>query len=157
MGQRSRLGTELPHDWTNPDEEPAFADQLNLFARDIRLGRFTQAGEVASDDRCKLTVIDGPYEIVPRAQPNYIVVLTRIVGVANQNNRQSRTEPAHPAQNVQTVGIPLREIEQEQVWPCSRLDALHRLPYVPDDFQLPGARLAHGPDCTNENGVATDE
>src|ERR1700722_1228062 len=87
LGQRSRLGTELPHDWTNPDEEPAFADRLDLFARGIRLDGFTQAGEVASDDRCKLTVIDGPYEIVPRAQPNYIVVLTRIGGVANQNDR----------------------------------------------------------------------
>src|ERR1700727_2764363 len=75
LGQRNRLGTELLHDWTNPDEEPAFADQLDLFAGYILLDRFTQTGEVASDGCCKLTLIDGPYEIVPRAQPNYIVVL----------------------------------------------------------------------------------
>ena len=157
FGQRSRLGTELPHDWTNPDEEPAFADQLDFFAGVVRLDRFTETGEVASDDRCKLTLIHGSYEIVPRAQPNYIVVFPHIAGVANQNNRQPWTEPAQPAQNMQTVGITLRKIEQEQVWPSARLDALHRLPYIPDDFQLPGARLAHGPDCPNKNGVTTDE
>jgi hypothetical protein len=60
-----------------------------------------------------LTLVEGPYEVVSCAQPNYILVPAEVVGVANQDDRQSGTESAQPAQNVQAIGVTFRKIEQE--------------------------------------------
>ena len=98
-----------------PMKKRVIADQINIFTRDIRLDRFTHTGKVAPDNHCESTVVEGSHKIVPCAHANYFLSPANITGVTNQDNRQCGTEPAKPAQDVQTIDIALGQIQQEQI------------------------------------------
>ena len=146
LRQRCRLGTQLAHDWADPDEEGVVVDRLHILAGEIRLDNFTCTAKVAPDDVCQLAVVEGPYEVVPCPQAKYFLFLANIAGVINQDNRQCRTKSAQPAQDVQTIRITLRQIQQEQIRRYPSLNTLDCLPDVGDDFKLPVIRFPHQPE-----------
>src|ERR1700761_3934972 len=115
LGQRGRSGTQSAHHRTHTDEKSVFADQFDIFACDIRIHGFTKIREVTLNHACELTIIYGPHEVVPSAQPDNIFAVAQILGMTYCNNRQSRMKPAQPTNNVDPIGIAMREIKQEQI------------------------------------------
>jgi len=103
------LSAELSHDWADSDEEGIVADRFDVLTCDFNFLSFTRLGKIVLDSSFDLAVINGPDKVFASPHPNRLLLAAIIAWVTDHHDWQSRVQPAHPANNVQSVPIPIRK------------------------------------------------
>jgi hypothetical protein len=70
-------------------------------------------GKMPSNRTFELLLIEWPSQEILRSESYRFFFPCDILCVSQQNDRQLGTQPAQPPQNVQSIGIAARQIEQQ--------------------------------------------
>src|SRR5271170_1148274 len=154
--KQRRLGTKLSHDGTDPNKEVIVADLLDIITRDLRLDNRVRSGQMLSDGQFELLVVKGPDQVISSAHPNCFFFPADVVGMTNQDDRQCWTKTTQPSQNVQSIGISVWQVQQQEVWRHSGLHTLDRFPRVGGTLKLPAICCPNQPKWAKNGRIVTN-
>ena len=99
---------------------------------------------MSAHERLELLFTEGPDHDIFRAQAGRFALDRGIGGIAEHHNGQFRPQPAQPRQQVETLPVAARYVQQKQMGCRAGLYSLHSIPPAGRRFQMPGVGLGGG-------------
>src|SRR5580704_8689221 len=130
LSEQLSLCPKLSHDRAGSYEEKVATHLLDIFTADIYFDGVTRCGKVGPNHPFESVIFNWPEEAIPGSEPKSFLSCRGIIPIANRNDRKLRTEPAKPAQKVQSISIGSWQVQNQHVWRYPRLHPLHRSPTI---------------------------
>ena len=117
---------------------------FDIFTGELRI-RFVRSGQMTLNRRLETAFIERLHQNLLSPQPSRFPFRPAVFGGAGHDDGKVRTQPAHPAKDVQEIVVSARQIQQQQVGHTARLNALDRIPRAQGGFYIPGVGLRDRP------------